>query len=267
MNPSGDEQKPGDVISPQSSQANSTDEVSFQVPREPAQQLPQPVPETAPSEQSLPTPEPAEPVAPTPEATVEPTPQPAQAQPTAPQEQAPALVEAPQQYTSAPQVAPVGPAAPSGDHVSWTASEFIHHAKSLNWYLVLGIGGLLGAIIVYFLTKDVVSTVVILVVAILFGVYAATSKPRVLPYEISAHGIQIGPKQYMYADYKTFSLVHESSAFSKIELMPLKRFAPSVSMYFPPEEEEMIVNTLSQYLPYEERKQDATDRLLNKIRF
>lgn len=253
-----DEQKPGDIISPRSSQGDPSAEVSVQISRD--------NPPAVPDKPAQPAAEPA------PVETAEPAIAPVEAQPTPPSEAAPlspGLVpeSAPDaqayQYSAAPEDMPP----PVSDHVSWTASEFIEHAKSLNWYLVLGIAGLLGSIVVYFLTKDIVSTVVIAVVALLFGVYAATSKPRVLPYEISANGIQIGPKLYMYADFKTFSLLHEGNAFSKVELMPLKRFAPSVSMYFPPEEEEKIVRTLSEYLPYEDRKPDATDRLLNKLRF
>lgn len=151
-------------------------------------------------------------------------------------------------------------------HVSWTASEFIDHAKSLNWYLLLGIVGLVGAVGVYFWTKDIISAAAIVIVALLFGV-GAGRKPRVLPYEINESGIQIDTKHYSFNEFKTFSLIHDGGPFSSIQLMPLKRFAPPVSMYFAPEDEDAIATALSNYLPYEERKMDATDRLLRKLRF
>lgn len=153
-----------------------------------------------------------------------------------------------------------------GPNVSWTASEFIDHAKSLNWYLVLAVCGVLSAVVVYFITKDLISTFAIAIVAIIFGV-SASVRPRVLPYEITNIGVRIDGKMYQYGNYKSFALMHDGGVFSSVQLMPLKRFAPPVSMYFPPEEEQAIVTALSQYLPYEERKADATDRLLKKIRF
>ncbi|MGB4759498.1 MAG: hypothetical protein WBP26_05590 [Candidatus Saccharimonadales bacterium] len=256
-----DEQKPGDVIVPNATEANNN-EVLVQIPRSEEGSV-EPENQAVPPVETLQAP-------------------PASADVVAPEISQPQVAgQPPQPVDGSVEIRPTmdlaqypvldnrgtaqQPSA-SSENLSWTASEFIHHAKSLNWYLVVGIVGLLGAITVYFLTKDIVSSAVIAIVAIIFAVSAA-SKPRVLPYEINAGGIQIGSKHYPYADFKTFSVVKEGGAFSKVELMPLKRFSPPVSMHIPPEEEESIVHTLSEFLPYEERKPDVTDRLLNKIRF
>lgn len=260
-----DEQKPGDVISPRASQEGSN-EVSVQIPRD-APTIAQPAPPAVPQPETvLPEPPVANdpmPSMPVSEAPVLPQPQDSAVEPLP-------LADIPAVNPSVPQPfafnADDTPPEPNPENLSWTASEFIHHAKSLNWYLVVGIVGLVGAVIVYFWTKDIISTAVIAGVAVIFAV-SATSKPRVLPYEINESGIQIGSRHYPYADFKTFSVVREGSAFSKVELMPLKRFSPPVSMHFPPEEEDTIVHTLSEFLPYEEHKPDATERLLDKIRF
>ena len=240
-----DEQQPGNVISPRSQDpAQHTKEVVLEIPR--TQDVP-PTPAPQPMQQATPSPEPV---------FAEQTP--------APVENALPYQQNYEQHVPEPSSATV-PINKDG-HVSWSASEFIDHAKSLNWYLIVGIVGLVGSIGVYFLTKDIISTAAIAIVAVLFAVSAAR-KPQVLPYVVNETGIQIGQKHYQYADFKTFGLVHDSSAFSSIHLTPLKRFAPPVSMYFPPDEEDAIANALSIYLPYEERKADATDRLLKKLRF
>lgn len=266
-----DEQQPGNVISPRSQDsAQSPQEVTLQIPRE--------QPSVSQNTTLGPVPAPQIPISSVeiPQVTPELTPSivlPVQ-QPS-PSLLPPQQVDATEFSSFAPPVipenTPVEPQTlftPSTDdaHVSWTASEFIDHAKSLNWYLIVGIVGVIGSIGVYFWTKDIVSTAAIAVVAILFAVSAAR-KPRVLPYTVDEAGIQIGPKHYAFAEFKTFSLIHDSSAFSSIHLLPLKRFAPPVSMYFPPDEEDAIATALSMYLPYEERKADATDRLLKKLRF
>src|SRR6185312_239211 len=47
--------------------------------------------------------------------------------------------------------------------ITWTASEFIAHAKSFSWYTALGAGAAALAALVFLMTKDPVSVGVILV--------------------------------------------------------------------------------------------------------
>jgi hypothetical protein len=47
----------------------------------------------------------------------------------------------------------------------------------------------------------------------------------------------------------------------------MQRFMPAISMYFEPQEEAKIVDALSSYIPREDRKQDAIDRMMHRIRF
>src|ERR1700728_3216444 len=63
--------------------------------------------------------------------------------------------------------------------VSWTASEFIHHQKTAGWYFMLGLAGVILAAIVFLLTKDKISTGVIIFATLIFGYYA-NRKPRTL---------------------------------------------------------------------------------------
>lgn len=105
----------------------------------------------------------------------------------------------------------------------------------------------------------------IVVVAIMFGVFAAR-QPRVLAYQLDHSGIRIGDKFYPYSEFKSFSVLDEGPV-SSILLLPLKRFMPGVSMYYPPEQEEKIVTVIANYLPHEEREPDPLDRLMRKMRF
>jgi hypothetical protein len=149
--------------------------------------------------------------------------------------------------------------------VSWTASEFVSHQKNSGWYLLLGIAGIVGAAIVYLLTRDVISTVTIVIVIIILGIFA-TRKPRTLQYQLTSQGMQIGEKSYPYNLFKSFSVIEEG-AISSVMLMPLKRFMPPISVYYDPKDEQKIADLLTSYLPYEERNKDMVDRFMNKIRF
>jgi hypothetical protein len=188
---------------------------------------------------------------------------PAPSEPQAPQEQE-SFYKSDASSVSAGQ----GPSQPpvSVPALSWEASEYIDHEKSGGWYILLTVGAVVVAVGVYFLTKgDWFATGVVSIAAILFGIVAAR-RPRTLKYEITGQGIGIGDKHYAFSEFKTFSLITDSALHS-IQLLPLKRFMPPLSMYFPPTEEENVVQTLGNYLPYENRGHDAFDRLMGRIRF
>ncbi len=149
--------------------------------------------------------------------------------------------------------------------IEWTASEYIAHHKPASWYVLLGSIVAVISIAVYLLTQDVVSTSVVVIAGVLFGVFALR-KPEVRTYQLKTSGLTISNKHFPFDLFKSFA-VHEEQALRSIFLMPMKRFMPGLTLYFPPDQEEKIVNALSDYLPLEDREPDAIDKLMNKIRF
>lgn len=150
--------------------------------------------------------------------------------------------------------------------ISWTASEYIAHQKSGAWYAVLGVATLIFAALVYWITDgDIISVIVIVFAALVFGTYAG-KKPKEQAYAISPSGITIGSKTYSFSQLKNFS-ISEDGVFSSITFWPLKRFLPTLSIYYDPKDEEEIVTMLSSYLPMDTQKRDPIDNLMRKIRF
>ena len=154
---------------------------------------------------------------------------------------------------------------PSGPEVSWSASEFIAHNKTPGWYVVLFLSSIALAAGVYFLTRDKITSGMIVFAALLFGIMGAR-KPRELPYKVSSDGLHIGQKFYPYDSFESFSVVQEESIES-IWFMPLKRFMPGLSIYFAPNDGQKIMDVLSNYLPFEAKELDLVDRLMHRIRF
>ena len=155
---------------------------------------------------------------------------------------------------------------PADVALSWEASEYVEHEKSGGWYALLVVGTVVIAAIIYFLTSgDWFATGVVVIASVLFGIVAAR-KPRTLRYEIDSRGIAIGDKHYTFAEFKTFSLVTDTALHS-VQLLPLKRFMPPLNIYFPPTDEDKVVQTLGMYLPFDNRGRDAFDRLMGRIRF
>ena len=104
-----------------------------------------------------------------------------------------------------------------------------------------------------------------MVVACLVGMVGAR-RTRSMTDTRGQYGLKIGDKFALYASYKSFAVL-EDEAIDSIQLTPLKRFSPPISLYFPPEQEEEITQILSDYLPLEERNHDPIDRLMKRMHF
>jgi len=187
-------------------------------------------------------------------------------------------VAAPTTLPDEPQPAPTVEAIPTGlkptepeqgsddvTDVAWTASEFIDHSKSFDWYLGLAVVSILSAAVLYFLFRDVISSVTPLVAALALGIYARR-QPRQLQYHLDAQGLSIGEKVLPYDLFRSFSVIDEGP-FASLILLPLKRFGMLTTVYLDPQDEDRIINLVSQYLPMEPRTQDPLDRFMKRIRF
>lgn len=160
---------------------------------------------------------------------------------------------------------PAAPPQSALEEIDWNASEFIEHPKGFGWYALLGLAGLVVAVVNYLVTRDVVSTGAIVIAAVLFGIYAG-HKPRMQQYHLSPKGLQIGEKLYAFQAYKAFSVTEEAGT-ANIVFTPLGRFAPPLTIYVALDMEDRVLNYLSNFLPIEQRRVDAVDGLLRRIRF
>lgn len=160
---------------------------------------------------------------------------------------------------------PTQPKAEDPDEITWTASEFIDHEKRSGWYLTLLAITLASVAVVYLITRDVITAVVLVIIAIIFGVQASR-KPRILTYKISDAGLQIEKRNYPFAQFKSFSIIDEG-ALESITLHPLRRFMTPITIYYPPEQADDIVDAMNYFLPHEEKDLDAIDKLMRRLRF
>jgi hypothetical protein len=173
---------------------------------------------------------------------------------------------APEQASDTPVAAPsTDEKLVDDDPVNWTAQEYIHLEKGAGWF-VLFVIVVLGLISVdIFLLKSYTFSVVVLVAAVAVIIYSRRP-PRSLHYALSMkQGLYIGEKLYPFDDFKAFGMIRDGEHFS-IMLIPTKRFSPGVSVYFPEEAGEKIVDVLGARLPMENLKLDAIDVLVRKLR-
>jgi hypothetical protein len=151
------------------------------------------------------------------------------------------------------------------DSISWSASEFIAHEKSFGWFALLFLATVSLAASVLLLTRDKISTVVIVLVGIVFGILAAR-KPKTIAYKVDNSGLNVGEHHYVYGQFRSFAIVDED-AFSSVVFMPMRRFMPLITVYYDPKDEDKIVSILSQWLPLETHRLDFIDNFMRRIRF
>jgi len=149
--------------------------------------------------------------------------------------------------------------------VTWTAEEYIHLDRSPVWFILFAVI-VLGLIAVdVFLLKSWTFSALVIVMAVALIIYIRRP-PRTLTYALSPRqGLYVGERLYRFDEFKAFGLVKEDTHHS-ILLIPRKRFAPGVSVFFPDEAGERIVDILGTQLPMENLKLDVVDTLVRKLR-
>lgn len=193
-------------------------------------------------------------------------------------QQPPAPQPAPQQqeeqsfYPAAPAAVPAPgnpnpvmqqPIQPEGPF-SWDASEYVHIDKGTMWLVGLMVVVLVLAGVAIWL-HEWTFAILVVVMGVAMGVFAFRP-PRVLHYTLTDQGIQIADKLYPYKDYRAFGVL-EDGAFYTMEFIPVKRFAPALSIYFDEEDGEDIVDIVGEHLPMEKVNLDLIDAVMRRLRF
>ena len=147
--------------------------------------------------------------------------------------------------------------------VSWEAEEYIQYNRNVWWYICLFIIGAGLCVLSYFLSWwSFIALVVVCIIAILV---TSTRPPRKIKYTLDKTGLTEGNRLHKYEDFRAFGILKEGSHFSAV-LIPKKRFAIQVKVYFPSKSGESIVDALGARLPMEEVKLDFLDKIVNFLR-
>lgn len=158
------------------------------------------------------------------------------------------------------------PQAPTDNTViRWTAKEFIYQDKEKSWFVSLFCIVIAFILFDFLLMKSYTFSVLIIVMAVSLIIYSRRPA-RDINYTLSLDkGLYIGERLYSFQEFKSFSLVKEGS-HNLIYLTPFKRFSLGVSVYFPQEVGENLVDIFGARLPMSERKLDFIDIVARKLR-
>ncbi len=149
--------------------------------------------------------------------------------------------------------------------ITWTAQEYVHLDRSPLWFIafIFIVLGLIALSIFVFNAWSFALLVVVMAIALIVYI---RRPPRTLTYALSpVQGLYVGERLYTFEEFKSFGLIQDDGHYS-IMLIPRKRFAPGVSVFFPEDAGEPIVDILGQRLPMENLKLDVVDVIVRKLR-
>lgn len=149
--------------------------------------------------------------------------------------------------------------------IRWNASEYINNEKNSVWFIFFAVVVLsLIALDVFFIKSYTFSILVVVMAVAVIVMYRRS--PRIIDYTLSGdQGLYISERLYHFSEFKAFSLINDRGQHS-IMLIPIKRFSPGITFYFPTEVGEKIVDILGVRLPMENRKLDILDIIVQKLR-
>ena len=148
--------------------------------------------------------------------------------------------------------------------IQWQGPEYIEHPRSSMWFI-----GFWGAVVVlmigaFFVLRSWSFAILVPVMAAALMIYSHRP-PRQINYVLSSKGIYINDQLHPVEEFSSFG-VRQDEALPALILIPVKRFRPALTVYFPGELGESIVSLLGGRLPMRELKPDAFDRISRKLR-
>ncbi len=146
----------------------------------------------------------------------------------------------------------------------WQATEYVHRERDQMWFILFVVVTIILIAVAIFVIKSVTFAILIPVMAAALVVYIRRP-PSVLDYTLSRQGLHINDRLISFSEFKSFAVIHGDSEYS-VMLIPTKRFKPGVSVYFPEEAGEAIVDVLAARLPMQEANLDIVDRIIQKLR-
>lgn len=147
--------------------------------------------------------------------------------------------------------------------VRWQASEYVHREKDHVWFVVFVLVAITLTAVAVFVIKSLTFAILVPVMAAALFLYTRRP-PRVLDYTLGRHGLYINDQLFPFGDFKSFALLRGFDQYS-IMLVPVKRFKPAISINFPEEAGEAIVDMLAARLPMREMQPDVVDRIIQKL--
>ncbi len=148
--------------------------------------------------------------------------------------------------------------------VTWNHPDGPTIHRGILWYVAFGaitIGLVLLAIFVF---KSITFAVLVPIMSIAI-ITLLLKPPQNINYAISPKGIYIADKLHDFSEFRAFGVTERDGQHS-ISLLPIKRFSPELTLYFPVDKGEKIVDMLGARLPMQDIKADVLEKIIYLIK-
>ncbi len=154
-------------------------------------------------------------------------------------------------------------ALPESQPIQWQAPEYVQERRSPWWFIGFWVVALLLMLLAILVIRSWSFAILIPAMAAALMIYSHRP-PRILNYVLSGKGLYINEKLHSLSEFRSFGVLKEESVPS-LMLIPVKRFRPALTVHFPVETGEAIVDLLGSRIPMQELSLDVFDKIIRKL--
>jgi hypothetical protein len=152
---------------------------------------------------------------------------------------------------------------PSADPIQWQSPEYVQEQRSPWWFIGFWAAAVLLMVLAAFVIRSWSFALLVPAMAAALMIYSHRP-PRTLTYILSEKGLYINEKLHPLGEFRSFGVVREESIPS-LMLIPVKRFRPGLTVHFPAESGEAIVDMLGSRIPMQDLRLDVFDRVIRRL--
>lgn len=152
---------------------------------------------------------------------------------------------------------------PETEPIQWQAPEYVQERRSPWWFIGFWLVVAVLMALAAFAMKSISFAVLVPVMAAALMIYSHRP-PRMISYVLSPKGLYINEKLHPLGEFRSFGVAQDES-IPGLSLIPVRRFRPSLTVHFPVEAGEAIVDMLGSRIPMQEVKFDVFDRLTKSL--
>lgn len=147
--------------------------------------------------------------------------------------------------------------------IQWQAPEYLQERRSPWWFMGFWAVVIILMVIAIVVIRSWSFALLIPAMAAALTIYSHRP-PRELSYVLTDKGIYINEKLHPMTEFRSFGVL-QGESMPSVMLIPVKRFRPGLSVYFPAEAGEAIVDMLGARIPMQPIKLDTFDKLIRQL--
>jgi len=152
---------------------------------------------------------------------------------------------------------------PEAQPIQWQAPEYVQERRSPWWFIGFWAVTLVLMLLAVLVIRSWSFAILIPAMAAALMIYSHRP-PRMLTYVLSGKGLYINEKLHPMTEFRSFGVLREE-AVPSLMLIPVKRFRPALTVHFPVETGEAIVDLLGSRIPMQELNLDVFDKVIRKL--